>query len=339
MEWLFIGATVVSLALAIAMSAVAWHLLRRDRDRSAARIEALEAMAFSESSAAQSAEQSALSRRPSAELTEPRAAIAHAAAAPSDPPAAHDVNPAWDTALGLDGADAGREQPQRWPAAPRPLPTPAVAATAQLDGGLLQARPLFDEPAVQPIAARRSLAIVAMVAVAAVLIGGAVLIRSSSLLAVLSASSSADGRRPAVNGTPLELLSLRHATNPAGSFTVTGLVQNPASAAELAQVEAVLYLFDETGQFLTSARAPIDIPTLGPGDESAFVVQVPTAATISRYRVGFRRADGRAVAHVDHRGRLPEGTTGDVLDVQPDVVAPARAAGSTRAATVDGSPR
>ena len=47
MELLLIGVTVVSLGLAVTMSAVAWTLLKAERQRAAARIEALEALAFS----------------------------------------------------------------------------------------------------------------------------------------------------------------------------------------------------------------------------------------------------------------------------------------------------
>ena len=47
MESLLIGVTVVSLGLAATMAVVAWTLLKAERQRSAARIEALEALAFS----------------------------------------------------------------------------------------------------------------------------------------------------------------------------------------------------------------------------------------------------------------------------------------------------
>lgn len=281
MEWLLIAAMFVSLALAVAMSVVAWRLLARDRERSAARIEALEAMAF---------EASAPVVR-----SEPR------------------PDPSWDGLLQV--------QPKVVPAADRPGPRPPQSS--------LEARPLFDEAPVQHVAARRGLAMVAMVTVVAAALGAIMLIRSPTVTAALFASSD---DRTAVNGKALELLSLRHAADPAGAFTVTGLVQNPGDGRDVEQIEAVLYLFDETGQLLTSARAPIDIPTLGPGDESPFVVRVPTSAAISRYRVGFRRADGRAVAHVDRRGQLPEGTSGDVIAGEGDIVTPARA---TRAGAVE----
>ncbi len=47
MESLLIAVTVISLGLAVTMSVVAWTLLKAERQRAAARIEALEALAFS----------------------------------------------------------------------------------------------------------------------------------------------------------------------------------------------------------------------------------------------------------------------------------------------------
>jgi hypothetical protein len=35
---------------------------------------------------------------------------------------------------------------------------------------------------------------------------------------------------------------------------------------------------------------------------------------VSRYRVGFRTEEGGIVAHVDRRGQLPGGMTGDAID-------------------------
>jgi hypothetical protein len=48
METLLVGVTLVSLALAAAMAAVAWKLLHAERERSAARADALHALAFDE---------------------------------------------------------------------------------------------------------------------------------------------------------------------------------------------------------------------------------------------------------------------------------------------------
>ncbi|HVL66603.1 MAG TPA: hypothetical protein VM364_04995 [Vicinamibacterales bacterium] len=99
---------------------------------------------------------------------------------------------------------------------------------------------------------------------------------------------------------PLELLSLRH-SHENGILTITGLVQNPRSAAALTRVEATVLVFDRSGAMLTSGRAPLDFTTLAAGDESPFVIRVPVSGTVARYRVGFRGSDGTVLAHVDRR--------------------------------------
>ncbi len=99
---------------------------------------------------------------------------------------------------------------------------------------------------------------------------------------------------------PLELLSLKHAQEE-GALTITGLVQNPRAGRALSGVKATVFLFGPNGSFITSGRAPIDFTTLGPGDESPFLIRVPGTAGVTRYRVGFRGEDDRVLAHVDRR--------------------------------------
>jgi hypothetical protein len=71
-------------------------------------------------------------------------------------------------------------------------------------------------------------------------------------------------------------------------------------------VFASAILFGPDGNFLTSARAPLDFTTLRPGDESPFVIPVPVTGSVARYRIGFRAADGSVIAHIDRR---TDGTT------------------------------
>ena len=104
----------------------------------------------------------------------------------------------------------------------------------------------------------------------------------------------------AAAAAPLELISLRY-TQDAKALTITGSVQNPRNGAAVSQVFATVLLFGPDGNFLTSARAGLDFTTLSPGDESPFVVTVPVTSAVSRYRVGFRTADGAVIAHVDRR--------------------------------------
>ena len=67
------------------------------------------------------------------------------------------------------------------------------------------------------------------------------------------------------------------------------------------------------------------VAMLGAGEESPFVVKIPNAAAVGRYRVGFRLDDGGVVAHVDRRGQTPAGTSGDTIDDErgPSVATPA----------------
>ena len=99
---------------------------------------------------------------------------------------------------------------------------------------------------------------------------------------------------------PIELMSMRHARDNRG-LTVTGLVRNPAGGAHVEGVSAVVLTFDRNGTFITSSRAPIDFVSLDPGDESPFVVTIPRAGDVGRYRVTFRSGSG-IIRHIDRRG-------------------------------------
>ena len=109
---------------------------------------------------------------------------------------------------------------------------------------------------------------------------------------------------------PLELLSLGHAIDRDGTFTVTGLVQNPAGGKPLQKVVAVVYVFDRDGTYVASGRAALDYSALTPGEESPFVVRVPGSGPVGRYRVGFRFEDGGVVAHIDRRDAHSTGSEG-----------------------------
>ena len=111
---------------------------------------------------------------------------------------------------------------------------------------------------------------------------------------------TADSTRAPVQASPLELLQLRHTQEPDG-LRITGVVQNPPAARPLSQIWATAFLFGPDGGFLASGRAQLDLATLAPGDESPFVIKVPTTGIVSRYRVGFRGPDGAVIAHVDRR--------------------------------------
>ncbi|MFN2447238.1 MAG: hypothetical protein ABR606_16850 [Vicinamibacterales bacterium] len=101
------------------------------------------------------------------------------------------------------------------------------------------------------------------------------------------------------NAAPVELVSLRHERLGA-KLAVAGLVRNPVSGRSIERLSAVVLLFDQAGTAVTSGQALVDFLSLGPGEESPFVVEVEAPQTITRYRVSFRTEDG-VMAHVDRR--------------------------------------
>jgi hypothetical protein len=98
---------------------------------------------------------------------------------------------------------------------------------------------------------------------------------------------------------PLELVALGHDRD-GDRLTVRGIVRNPPSGAAVDKLTAVVFMFDRDGNFLGSGRATVESSALGPGGESTFLVTVPGASSVGRYRVSFR-TDDRVVPHVDRR--------------------------------------
>jgi len=104
---------------------------------------------------------------------------------------------------------------------------------------------------------------------------------------------------PPTAAAPLELVALGHERD-GDRLTVRGVVRNPASGTAVDRLTAVVFLFSRDGGFLSSGRVAIESSALRPGTESAFVVTVPGAGDVGRYRVSFR-SDERIVPHVDRR--------------------------------------
>ena len=73
---------------------------------------------------------------------------------------------------------------------------------------------------------------------------------------------------------PLELLQLQHALE-SQRLTISGVVRNPAGAAPQSHLIATAIVFGPDGSFLTSSRAPVDVATMGPGQESKFAITIP----------------------------------------------------------------
>jgi len=106
----------------------------------------------------------------------------------------------------------------------------------------------------------------------------------------------------------LELLSLRDSRE-SGTLTIAGLVGNPRNAAALHDVKVTADVFDAAGALVASSAAALDVRSLGPGDQSPFVLSVTTSNRVARYRVSFLNADGSVIQHVDRRGQAPEGSS------------------------------
>ncbi|HYM21982.1 MAG TPA: hypothetical protein VEU08_02195 [Vicinamibacterales bacterium] len=137
---------------------------------------------------------------------------------------------------------------------------------------------------------------------------GLLLFATAAALVVVIGGGATTGRSASPHGSaslqasvPLELVALGH-ERVDDRLTVRGVVRNPAQGLRLDGVSAVVFMFDKDGGFLGSGRAPIDDRSFAPGAESTFLVNVPGAALVARYRVSFRTEPG-IVSHVDKRTR------------------------------------
>ena len=137
---------------------------------------------------------------------------------------------------------------------------------------------------------------------AAVIGIGGLLVVGAAALAVVSIAGShglASGGTTAGATVPLELVALGQERD-GDSLTVRGVVRNPPSGRRVDDLTAVVLLFTSEGGFVASGRASVELAPLGPGRESRFVVTVPGAGDVGRFRVSFR-TDDRVMPHVDKR--------------------------------------
>lgn len=292
MEFVLVIVTIVSLSLAVAMAALGWRLIRDNRARSAARVEALEALA-------------AETPMPVADIA-PRARFSTIEDEPE--PA---VRPAPRPA---PVADVRIPQDVRPPARPTFGQEPVRAMFGQ--ESRISPEPMFGGAEEKGAPSRRWVALAGVAAVMAVLTLTIYAISRPGAIGSFFAPRVSAEAASTVTAQPLELLSLKHSTDPDGSFSVIGLVQNPANGKPFQKVVAVLYVFAPDGSYFASGRATLEVP-LEPGAESPFAIHVPNVGKVGRYRVGFRLEDGAVVAHVDRRDQPIEGTT--------DATEPARA--------------
>jgi hypothetical protein len=268
MDPLLLSITVISLVVAMVTSVIAWRGVQQEKRRTEARVAALAAAAG--------------------------VPMVPAVASEAAPEARTVRTPApWrsPTMRGTNPEDRPVES-----IAPDPRQIGGISETAGADPVSIRTGFLGAESiARQDTAHQRWLA--AAAAVMALLLGGFVAIRMTTQAPAAAAAQSA---------APLELLSLRHEREGA-NLSVAGLVRNPPAGPVVERLTAVVLLFDQQGQFVTSANAPIDFLKLTAGDESPFVVKVAAPQTVARYRVSFRTDDGTR-PHVDRRGDPPVAT-------------------------------
>lgn len=287
METVLLAVAVVALGVALVMSLAAWRLSRDARERSAARVAAL----------------AHASREPAAPLPVHTAVFEAAAEPVVGPETAERAAAPWTS---------GRVSPFTRATGER-----GSAAAARLSPPV----PLFDtfqpEAAGPPEATAVSGAFLGTSVARSsgggqrgLAIAAAVLFVTVSAVAywtVYGTDASSAASVEAASSAPLELLSLRHERR-GGRLAVTGLVRNPTGGSAVDRLAAVVFLFDQQGSFITSARAHVDFLRLAPGDESPFVVDVDAPSTVARYRVSFRTERG-PLTHIDRRGQAPLATS------------------------------
>jgi hypothetical protein len=187
-----------------------------------------------------------------------------------------------------------------------PHRTPAFSRGDDLDlrpaGQVSSAAELFG--AAQPRPAARWPVVLAagvfVVASAAAL----VIVLSSGSSATAHSPASPPALAPAAPAPPLELVALGHERN-GDRLTVRGVVRNPESGAAVDRLAAVVFVFNHDGGFVSSGRVTVEAAALRPGAESIFIVTLPDAGDVGRYRVSFR-TDERIVPHVDRRAQAAQ---------------------------------
>ncbi len=261
---LLLAVTLTSMLLAAIMSVVAWRISGEERRRSEARVAALAAEIHDGV-----AEQSGVGRR--AEMVM-------------------------------------RNEP------PRLKSVPATQRPPRQMGHDLQLRPVESAPSVANLFAMQparsgwrsaagigagALVLGTAIALAIVMSGGSGRVARSANQPTPAVGASPSGGAAPAAPVPLEILALGHERD-GDRLIVRGVVRNPAWGAARDRVTAVVFLFNRDGGFLASGRATVDEPTLHSGGNSTFVVTIPGAGDVGRYRLSFRTGD-RILPHVDRR--------------------------------------
>lgn len=283
--------TLLSLTLAAVMTTLAWRLAREERRRSAARVAAL---------AAEIHNARGLSDHDPVHGF--RAGIeSHAYPSTSGVTQASGNN-ALRSALNDDWLlrDAAASRDARW--------APVVPVTTP--GDMFAAAPATQTRSRLTAVIATGVIVVGSVAALSVFLSGSRGDRAMSRSVGASSSVPSQPARgsgepqhqvpPAQTG-PLELVALTHEQE-ADRLIVHGVVRNPASGPEVSRLAAVVFVFNNDGHFVASARADLEQVPLAPGATAPFAVTIPDASAVGRYRVSFR-TDERIVPHVDRRDR------------------------------------
>ena len=261
--------TLLSLAMAASLSVVVWRLLREERRRSDARVMALTGLAARSEPIARVA---------------PRRAEPARVADPLDLP----LNPSAPLRPAPPASRLAPPVPNLAPRASRPAPPVS---------------PMFAERQASSPWGHR------LLVMAALALAGASVI----LFALTAETRSATERRVPPRGTAsaanvpapaLELLSLRDERD-GDALTISGTVRNPRGASAMKRITVTAIAFDTRGAYISTGRALLDVTALAPGDESPFVVTLPSAQNVARYRIAFRGEDGAVIAHTDRRQSTP----------------------------------
>ncbi|HXG89385.1 MAG TPA: hypothetical protein VNJ02_13705 [Vicinamibacterales bacterium] len=275
MEILLLALTVGAVIVAVVMGAAAWRLSHEERARSGARVAAL-AAAASNDSLRELGSATVQPREDAGVVVDPRISGIE----PREPIAVNESRPAPWAPARVSTFGAGRPAVK---VDSQPRPREAAFSDGFL-GGAVSSQPSGDR--------QRGLAIAATV-LFALAIGGGYLTLSGDRATTANAATAVS------SASPLELVSLRHERR-GPKLEVTGLVRNPAAGVSVTGIAAVVFFFDQSGGFLSSARADIEFKTLAAGDESPFVVALDAPANVARYRVSFRNEAGM-LPHVDRR--------------------------------------
>ncbi|PYQ96463.1 MAG: hypothetical protein DMF95_04805 [Acidobacteria bacterium] len=260
-----LAVTLTSMLLAAIMSVVAWRISGEERRRSEARVAALAAEIHDGV-----AEQSVVGRRAEMVMRNEPMRLKSVPATQSPPrQGGHDFQ-----LRSVDGA-------------------PSVA-------NLFSVQPARSGWRSAAAMGAGALVLGTSIALALVMSGGSRGVARSANQPTPAVGASPSGRAaPATAPVPLELVALGHERD-GDRLIVRGVVRNPASGAARDRVTAVVFLFNRDGGFLASGRATVDEPTLHPGSNSTFVVAIPGAGDVGRYRLSFR-TDDRILPHVDRR--------------------------------------